>query len=76
LCNEFGFSEPAAKLSEFRLSMSFKESEDADARGRIAAREEKANQHSHLIAILQDKVTQLSTAFGRLLGEVSALRSA
>jgi uncharacterized protein YdcH (DUF465 family) len=52
------------------------EAEDADARGRIAALEEKSNQHSHVIAILQDKVTQLSTDFGRLVGEVSALRSA
>jgi hypothetical protein len=43
--------------------MDFKdaETEDADARGRIAGPEEKANQHSHVIAILQDKVTQIST---------------
>jgi hypothetical protein len=75
LCEEFGFSEIAAKFSEFRPLMDFKEAEDADARGRIAALEEKANQHSHIIAILQDKVTQLSTDFGRLVGEVSALRS-
>jgi hypothetical protein len=76
LCDEFGFSELAAKLSEFRPSMDFKEAEDADARGRIAALKEQSNQHSHLIAMLQDKVTQLSTDFGRLVGEVSALRSA
>jgi uncharacterized coiled-coil protein SlyX len=80
LCNEFGFSELSAKLSEFRPSIDFKEREsefeDADARGRIAFLEEKSNQHSHVIAILQDKVTQLSTDFGRLFGEVSALRSA
>jgi uncharacterized coiled-coil protein SlyX len=76
LCEEFGFSELAAKLSEFRPAMDFKEAEDADARGRISALEEKSNQHSHVIAILQDKVTQLSTDFGRLVGEVSALRSA
>jgi hypothetical protein len=77
LCEEFGFSELAAKLSAFHLSMNFKESEseDADARGRIAALEEKVSQHSHVIAILQDKVTQLSTDFGCLVGEVSALRS-
>jgi predicted nucleic acid-binding Zn-ribbon protein len=48
----------------------------ADARGRIAVLKEKANQHSHVIAILEDEVTQLSTDFGRLVGEVSALRSA
>jgi hypothetical protein len=76
LCDEFGFSELAAKLSEFRSSMDFKETEDVDARGRIAGLEETANQHSHVIAMLQDKVTQLSTDFGRLVGEVSALRSA
>jgi outer membrane murein-binding lipoprotein Lpp len=56
--------------------MSFKESEDADACERVAVFEEKANQHSHVIVMLQSKVTQLSTDFGRLVGEVSALRSA
>jgi FtsZ-binding cell division protein ZapB len=78
LCVEFGFSELAAKLSEFRPSMDFKETktEDADAREQIAALEEKANQHTHVIAILQFEVRQLSTDFGRLVGEVSALRSA
>jgi hypothetical protein len=78
LCKEFGFSELAAKLSEFRPSMDFKEreTEDADSRGRIAVLEEKTNQHSHFIAILEDKVSQVSTDFGRLVSEVSALRSA
>jgi hypothetical protein len=78
LCNEFGFTELAAKLSEFRPSMDFKEpeAEDADARGRIAALEENANQHDRDIAMLQDKVTQLSTDFEHLVGEVSALQSA
>jgi hypothetical protein len=75
LCNEFGFSELGAKLSEFRPSIDFKETEDADARGRIAVLEEESNQHSHDIAMLQDKVTQLSTDFERLVGEVSVLRS-
>jgi DNA helicase TIP49 (TBP-interacting protein) len=56
--------------------MRLKEAEDADARGRIAPFEKKANEHSHIIAILQDKVTQLSTDFGGFVGEVSALRSA
>jgi hypothetical protein len=39
LCDEFGFSELGAKLSEFRPSMDLKEpeTEDADARRRIAA---------------------------------------
>jgi hypothetical protein len=78
LCNEFGFSELAAKLSEFRPSMDFKEgeAEDANARGRIAFLEEKTNQHDHDIAMLQTEVRQLSTDFERLVGEVSALRSA
>jgi hypothetical protein len=57
LCEEFGFSELPTKLSDFRPSMNFKEADDADARGRIAALEKMANQHSHVIAILQDKVT-------------------
>jgi hypothetical protein len=47
----------------------------ANARGRIAVLKEKADQHSHVIAILEDKVTQLSTDFGRLVREVSSLRS-
>jgi hypothetical protein len=78
LCDEFGFTELAAKLSEFRPSMDFKEpeAEDADPRGRIAFLEEKLNQHDHDIAILQTEVRQLSTDFGCLVGEVSALRSA
>jgi chromosome segregation ATPase len=76
LCEELGFSELAAKLSEFRPLIGFKEADDADARRRIAALEEKANQHSHIIAMLQGKVAQLSTDFGRLVAEFSALRSA
>jgi hypothetical protein len=76
LCEEFGFSEITAKLSEFRPSIDLKEAEDSDARGRILVLEEKANQHSHAIVMLQNEVTQLSTDFGRLVGEVSALRSA
>jgi hypothetical protein len=37
LCEEFGFGDFAAKLSEFRPPLPLKESEDADARERIAA---------------------------------------
>jgi hypothetical protein len=70
LSQEFGFSQLAAKLSEFRSSIDFK-----DSRGRIATLEEKSNQHSHIIAIMQDKLTQLSTDFERLVGEISSLRS-
>jgi archaellum component FlaC len=76
LSEEFGFSELATKLSEFRPSMDFKEAEDSDSRGRIAALEEKANEHDHDVEVLQNKVTQLSTDFGRLVSEVSSLRSA
>jgi predicted RNase H-like nuclease (RuvC/YqgF family) len=53
-----------------------KETEDSDARGRIAKFKEKPNQHNHVIEVLQDKVIQLSTYFRHLGGEVSALRSA
>jgi chromosome segregation ATPase len=52
------------------------EAENADARGRIAVLEKKVDQHSRVIAMLHNKVTQLSTNFGRLVSEVSALRSA
>jgi hypothetical protein len=78
LCNEFGFTELATKLSEFCPSMDSKEAEteDADARGRIAVLEEKSNQHSHGSAILEDKVTQLSTDLRPFVGEISSLRSA
>jgi hypothetical protein len=82
LSEQFDFSELGAKLSEFRLSMDFKEAEgeteieDAYARERIAALEENTNQHSQDIVILQNKVTQLSIDFGRCVSEVSALRSA
>jgi outer membrane murein-binding lipoprotein Lpp len=37
---------------------------------------EKATQHSHVIAMLQDKVAQLCTDYKGLFDEVSALRSA
>jgi hypothetical protein len=78
---EFCFMELAVNLSEFHPSINFKkraagtetetkvEGEDVDARRRIAILEEKANQHDHNIAMLQNKVTQLSTDFGRLGGE-------
>jgi hypothetical protein len=48
---------------------------DADPRDRITAHEEKANQHSNVIAMLQNEITRLSTDFGRLGGEVSSLQS-
>jgi hypothetical protein len=72
LCEEFSFSELSAKLSEFRPSIDFK---DTKTLQRITSLEETANQHSHFISILQSKVSQLSTDFGRLVMEVSSLRS-
>jgi hypothetical protein len=78
LCKKFVFPELAVKFSDFRSSTDGKdtETEDGDARGRIAAFEEKSNQHSHIIAMLQSEIKQLSTDFGRLVGAVSSLRSA
>jgi hypothetical protein len=76
LCEEFGFDESAAKFSESLLPTGLKKTENADARGRIAALEEKAKQHDSAIAVLQNKFTQLSTDFGRFSGKVSALPSA
>jgi hypothetical protein len=76
----------AAKLSHFHPSINFKERsaetktkikvEDIDARGRIAILEEKANQHSNVIAMLQNEVTRLFIDFGCFVGEVSSLSSA
>jgi hypothetical protein len=77
LCDEFDFTELAGKLSEFRFLMGFKAgeataeakaesesgSENADARERIAALEEKANYYCHVIAILHNEVIQFSTDF-------------
>jgi hypothetical protein len=71
LSHEFGFSELAAQLSEFRPS-----ADSDDSLGRIASLEEKSNQHSNFIAMLRNKVTSLSTDFDRLSMEISALRSA
>jgi hypothetical protein len=69
-------SEFAGKLSEFRPSTSLKESEDADARGRIAVLEEKGQINTTApFVVLEDKLKQLSTDFQRLAGEVSTLRS-
>jgi hypothetical protein len=76
LCEEFGFDELAAKLSKFLPSKELHEAEDSNARERIAALEEKTEQSGHSIAILQNELKFLTTDFGRLAGEVSALRSA
>jgi FtsZ-binding cell division protein ZapB len=76
LCEEFGFSEFATKLSKFRPSIGFQEAEGADTRVRIAGLEKKTQQHDDVIAVLQAELKQLSTDIGRLTKEVSALQSA
>jgi hypothetical protein len=75
LCEEFGFGELSATLSEFRPSTGFQETVDAAARGRIAGLEERAEQHDRDIEALQSELRRLSTDFVRLAGEVFALRS-
>jgi hypothetical protein len=71
LCDEFGFSTFASKLSSFHPSIDFTESE---AHNRIAALEEKAKQHTHTIAFLQDRLLRLArevSTLQTLSGEVS-----
>jgi hypothetical protein len=74
LCGEFGFQLeiPSYRLAKLETTI---EAAAADARGRIGALEEKAKQHECAIAVLQSELRQLSTDFGRLAGEVCALRS-
>jgi predicted nucleic acid-binding Zn-ribbon protein len=69
LCEEFGFTEIASKLSEFGSSMDFKE-ENADGNEGIA------EQTDYIVGMLQDKVAQQSTNIRRLVMEVLTLRSA
>jgi hypothetical protein len=64
LCEEFGFRELRGKFAEFRPAQG-----NADARGRIAALENKAERHDGAIAVLQDRFTRLATDFWRLAGE-------
>jgi uncharacterized coiled-coil protein SlyX len=47
--------------------------EDAEARVRIAALEENAEQHSRAIAILKGQLAQLLADIGRLVGAMGAL---
>jgi hypothetical protein len=74
LCEEFGFGEFAVKLSNFQPSQGLNGGEDAEARGRIAALEEQAEQHGRIILALQSEFGRFSIDFGRLAEEVSALR--
>jgi hypothetical protein len=76
LSAEFGLGELAGKLSKIRPAMNFKGVEDSEARGRIAALEEKSNQQNRAIVFLQDKLNQLSTDFQLLAGDVTILRYA
>jgi uncharacterized coiled-coil protein SlyX len=75
LCEEFGFEDLRAKLSEFPLPPGTG-SEDAEARERIAALEEKAEQYGRAIEVLQSKLAQLSADIGRLTGGMRALSDA
>jgi hypothetical protein len=52
-----------------------KETEEAEARGRIAALEVEMEQHGREIALSQSELRQLAMDFGRLPGEFSMLRS-
>jgi uncharacterized coiled-coil protein SlyX len=72
LCEEFGFEELRAKLSESPSPQGIA-AEDAEARARIAALEEKAEQQGRAIAILQGQFAQLSADIGRLAGGMQAL---
>jgi hypothetical protein len=69
LSQEFGFTEISSQLSEFRSSIDFESPEASDSRARISALEEASNHHSHVISMLQNKLTSL-------ISEVSSLRSA
>jgi hypothetical protein len=78
LCDELGFSDLTARLWAFHPSIGLKEAkatEEAEARGRIAALEEQMEQHGREIALSRDKLSQLATDFRRLAGEVPRLRS-
>jgi hypothetical protein len=70
-CEEFGFDEITVKLSEFPPAMDFKRAAnaEAEARGRITALEEQAEEHSRAIAALQSDYGGLSIDFGRLAGK-------
>jgi uncharacterized coiled-coil protein SlyX len=72
LCEEFGFEELRAKLPESR-PVQETAAEDAEARERIAALEEKAEQHGRAIALLEGQFAQLSADIGRLAGGMQAL---
>jgi hypothetical protein len=90
LCDEFGFQDLAAQLSEFRASDDFKEqttTEDLEARRRLSVLEERMHQRDQEIVALrcevsrQSRVQELAVealhgSVTRLEAEVSALRTA
>jgi hypothetical protein len=88
LCAEFGFRAFAAKLSAFKASLAFRAvaaSEDAEARLRIAALEERWLQRDHEIAELRSRISRLEAEVLRLRSvsensqlqaEILALKSA
>jgi hypothetical protein len=69
LCEELRFSECAAKFAEFRCSIGFSGTRNADAYGRIAALQGKTEQRG-----AQDKFMQFVTDVGSIAEEVSALQ--
>jgi hypothetical protein len=73
LCEEFGFKGFAARLSEFRPSMDFKEAKQADLGERIAILEEKSHRNERDNAILQDKFKEFTQHLNQLNDNVSAL---
>jgi hypothetical protein len=65
LCDESGFEELVARLSEFRRSPACKEAlmmEDTEARLRLSAMEEQAAEQARALASLQSELSRLSEA--------------
>jgi hypothetical protein len=65
LCDEFGFGDLSASLSQFRFSEAFKDAEtvkDSEARRRLWALEERLQRREHEIASLQCEFLRRSQA--------------
>jgi hypothetical protein len=63
LCDEFGFEELAAKLSEFRRLPAFKDvptTKDTEARLRLSALEEQMAEQALALVLLQGELSRLS----------------
>jgi hypothetical protein len=63
------------KLSDFRRVQGFGETEDSEARARIAVLEERSEKRDRNLALLESEFARLVTDFERLTGEVSELRT-